>query len=139
MDSAEIFFLLLSCIGIFVVFMIILIKVIADIQYKKYIKSIKAGDIFCFRNDANSYYQEYKHELENPFKSNYRSVHFPSLTYIIKELKESKSGETWVCYAIISTPEDVDTPEKLSSLPEYYTTLNEFLEFRERVDHVEIQ
>lgn len=142
MNNTEIFFILWPCIGIFVVFMMILINIIADIQYEKFIKSIKVGDIFCFCSDVNLYYQrinEYKHELENPFNSNYKLVHFPFLTCIIKELKESKSRETWVCYAIISTYEDVNTYKKLSSLPEYYKSLTEFLECRERVDHVEIQ
>lgn len=140
MNSAEIS-VLLSCISIFVAGIMIFANVIANRKEKKYIKSIKAGDIFCFRTDVNSYYrkiEEYKHELENPFKSTHRPLCFPSLTCIIKELKESKSGETWLSYVIIRTPEDLDNVERLSSLPEHYESLIEFLEYRERVERFKI-
>ena len=56
----------------------------------------------------------------------------------IKELKESESGEIWVCYGTIRTSEDVDNSERLSSLVEHYASLNEFLEVRERVERFEI-
>ena len=67
MNSAEIS-VLLSCISIFVAFVMILTNVMVNRKEKKYIKSIKVGDIFCFRTDVNSQYrkiEEYKHELEN--------------------------------------------------------------------------
>ncbi len=138
MDSVEICILFVSG---FVAFIMILANVISNIKEKKYIKSIKVGDIFCFRTDVNSYYrkiEEYKHELENPFTSTHKSLCFPSLTCIIKEMKESKSGETWVCYVIIRTPEDINNVEKLSMSPKHYESLNEFLEYRERVERFEL-
>ena len=140
MNSAEIS-VLLSCISIFVAFVMILTNVMVNRKEKKYIKSIKVGDIFCFRTDVNSYYrkiEEYKHELENPFRSNHRPLCFPSSTCIIKELKESKSGETWVCFVVIRNPEDINNVEKLSISAEHYESLNEFLEYRERVERFEI-
>lgn len=140
MDSAEIC-ILLSCVSVFVATIMILANVIVNKKQKKYIESIKAGDIFVFHLDVNLYYrriEEYKHELENPFDPNIEPFRFPCHTYIIKELKKSETGETWVCYVIIKTPDKIYTAENSDILTEHYESLNEFLEFRERVERFEI-
>ena len=138
MHNKELFFLLLSCVGIFVVVMMILINVIIQHKEKKFIKSIKAGDIFVYDTNVSLYYDRIKKYKDNPFDSTKLLV-FPFNTCLIKELKESENGETWVCYNRICTPEEISIAEKTDILTNLYSPLNEFLEFRERVDHVEIQ
>lgn len=98
MDNTEIC-ILLTCISIFVAVMMILLNVIVKTKEKKYIESIKVGDIFCFQIDVNPYYKRiemYLYELTNPFESTTVPLVFPYGTCIIKDLKKSKSGEMWV-------------------------------------------
>ena len=130
-------YIVLSCTVGFVVFMIILINVIIYHKEKKFIKSIKAGDIFVNDTDVSLYYDRIKNYKDNPFESAELLV-FPFNTCIIKELKESETGETWVCYNIIRTPKEISIAEKTDILTNLYSPLNEFLEFRERVKRFEM-
>ena len=134
MDSAEIRVLLYSI--IFVVIVVILVHIILNIKEKKYIKSIKVGDIFVYRTDVDLYYEtieKYKYDLDNPFESTPTVLTFPVNTCIIKELKESKTGEMWVCYNLINTLNEINIAEKTSELVNHYRRLDDFLEFRKRV------
>ena len=136
MGNAEMYIVLSCTIG-FVVGMIILINVIIYHKEKKFIKSIKAGDIFVYDTDVSLYYYKIKNYKDNPFDSTSLLV-FPLNTCIIKELKESETGETWVCYNIIRTPKEISIAEKTDILANLYSPLNEFLEFRARVKRFEI-
>lgn len=136
MDNTEMYIVLSCTIG-FVVIMVILINVITHHKGKKFIKSIKAGDIFVDDSNVSLYYKRIENYKNNPFDSSELLV-FPFNTCIIKELKESETGETWVCYNIIRTPKEISIAEKTDILTNFYSTLNEFLEFRERVKRFEI-
>ena len=139
MDSAEIR-VLLYCIS-FAAIVVILVHIILNIKENKYIKSIKAGDIFVYRTDVDLYYEtieKYKYDLDNPFESTPTVLTFPVNTCIIKELKESKTGEMWVCYNLINTLNDITIAEKTSELVNHYRRLDDFLEFRKRVKRFEI-
>lgn len=139
MDSTEIR-VLLYCIS-FAVIVVILVHIILIMKEKKYIKSIKAGDIFVYRTDVDSYYEtieKYKYELDNPFESTPIVLTFPVNTCIIKELKESKTGEMWVCYNLINTLNEITIAEKTSELVNHYRRLDDFLEFRKRVKRFEM-
>lgn len=140
MDKAEIC-ILLTCISIFVAVMMILLNVIVNRKQKKYIESIKVGDIFCYSSDVNSYYKEierYKHELTNPFDPTPPPLIFPRSTCIIKELKESDIGEMWICYNLIGNVKELKIAENSDSLVKHYRSLDEFLDLRERVERFEI-
>lgn len=130
-------YIVLSCTIGFVVFMIILINVISQRKEKKFIKSIKAGDIFVDDSNVGLYYDRIKYYKDNPFDPTELLV-FPFNTCIIKELRESETGETWVCYNIIRTPKEISIAEKTDILTNFYSPLNEFLEFRERVKRFEL-
>lgn len=142
MNSTEIY-VLLSGIAVFVAIVIMIlvsIKVYRK-EKKKCIESIKPGDIFCFYSDVDAYYREferYKHELTNPFDPTPLPLIFPGGTCIIKELKESNTGEIWVCFNLIGNPEELNIAENSDKLVKHYRTLNEFLELREKVERVEI-
>ena len=136
MGNAEMY-IVFSCIIGFVVGMMILINVIIYYKEKKFIKSIKAGDIFVYDIDVSLYYKRIENYKNNPFDSSEFLV-FPFNTCIIKELKKSETGETWVCYNIIRTPKEISIAEKTDILTNFYSPLNEFLEFRERVKRFEI-
>ena len=136
MDNTEMY-IVLSCTVGFVVIMMILINVITHHKGKKFIKSIKAGDIFVDDSNVSLYYKRIENYKNNPFDSSELLV-FPFNTCIIKELKESETGETWVCYNIIRTPKEISIAEKTDILTNFYSPLNEFLEFRERVKRFEI-
>lgn len=140
MDSAEIG-VLLSCISVFVATIMILVNVIVHRKEKKYIENTKVGDIFCFCTEVDLYYrkiEKYKHELTNPFDPTPTLLTFPNSTCIIKGLKESKSGEMWVCYNLINTPDEIIVAENTDILVKHYRTLDEFLALRERVERFEI-
>jgi len=119
----------------------LLINTIKNRKRQKYIESIKPGDIFCFYKDVGLYYnkfEKYKHELTNPFDPTPVPLTFPSGTCIIKELKESSTGDMWVCYNLIGDPEELTRAENSDILVKHYRTLEEFLELREKVERVEI-
>lgn len=130
-------YIVLACVTAFVVIMMILINVIEHHKEKKYIKSIKVGDIFVDDMDVSLYYKRIENYKANPFDSTELLV-FPFNTCIIKELKESETGETWVCYNIIRTSKEISIAEKTDILTNFYSPLNEFLEFRERVKRFEL-
>lgn len=136
MDNTEMY-IVLSCTVGFVVIMVTLINIITHHKEKKFIKSIKAGDIFVYDTDVSLYYKRIENYKNNPFDSTELLV-FPFNTCIIKELKESETGETWVCYNIIRTPKEISIAEKTDILTNFYSSLNEFLEFRERVKRFEL-
>ena len=136
MDNTEMY-IVLACTTVFVVIMMILINIITHHKEKKFIKSIKAGDIFVYDTDVSLYYKRIENYKNNPFDSTELLV-FPFNTCIIKELKESETGETWVCYNIIRTPKEISIAEKTDILTNFYSPLNEFLEFRERVKRFEL-
>ena len=139
MDIAEIR-VLLYCIS-FAILVVILVHIILIMKEKKYIKSIKVGDIFVYRTDVDLYYEtieKYKYELDNPFESTPIVLTFPVNTCIIKELKESKTGEMWVCYNLVDTPDEITIAENTSNFTNHYRTLDDFLEIRERVKRFEI-
>ena len=136
MDNTEMY-IVLACSAVFVVTMMILINVIEHHKEKKFIKGIKAGDIFVDDMDVSLYYKRIENYKNNPFDSTELLV-FPFNTCIIKELKESETGETWVCYNIIRTPKEISIAEKTDILTNFYLPLNEFLEFRERVKRFEL-
>lgn len=137
MDNNTEMYIVLACTTVFVVIMMILINIITHRKEKKFIKSIKAGDIFVDDTDVSLYYNRIENYKNNPFDSTELLV-FPFNTCIIKELKESETGETWVCYNIIRTPKEISIAEKTDILTNFYSPLNEFLEFRERVKRFEI-
>lgn len=137
MDNNTEMYIVLACTTAFVVIMMILINIITYHKEKKFIKSIKAGDIFVNNIDVSLYYDRIENYKNNPFDSTELLV-FPFNTCIIKELKESETGETWVCYNIIRTPKEISIAEKTDILTNLYSPLNEFLEFRERVKRFEI-
>ena len=136
MDNTEMYIALICAIG-FVVIPVTLVNIITYHKEKKFIKSIKAGDIFVYDTDVSLYYSRIENYKNNPFDSTELLV-FPFNTCIIKELKESETGETWVCYNIIRTPKEISIAEKTDILTNFYSPLNEFLEFRERVKRFEI-
>ena len=136
MDNTEMYIVLLCSVG-FVVITAALMHIITHHKEKKFIKSIKAGDIFVYDTDVSLYYKRIENYKNNPFDSTELLV-FPFNTCIIKELKESETGETWVCYNIIRTPKEISIAEKTDILTNLYSPLNEFLEFRERVKRFEI-
>lgn len=137
MDNNTEMYIVLACTTVFVVIMMILINIITHHKEKKFIKSIKAGDIFVYDTDVSLYYNRIENYKNNPFDSTELLV-FPFNTCIIKELKESETGETWVCYNIIRTPKEISIAEKTDILTNFYSPLNEFLEFRERVKRFEL-
>ena len=137
MDNNTEMYIVLACTTVFVVIMMILINIITHHKEKKFIKSIKAGDIFVYDTDVSLYYNRIEKYKNNPFDSTELLV-FPFNTCIIKELKESETGETWVCYNIIRTPKEISIAEKTDILTNFYSPLNEFLEFRERVKRFEL-
>ena len=137
MDNNTEMYIVLACTTVFVVIMMILINIITHHKEKKFIKSIKAGDIFVDDTDVSLYYNRIKNYKDNPFDSTELLV-FPFNTCIIKELRESETGETWVCYNIIRTPKEISIAEKTDILTNFYSPLNEFLEFRERVKRFEL-
>ena len=137
MDNNTEMYIVLSCTTAFVVIMMILINIITHHKEKKFIKSIKAGDIFVYDTDVSLYYNRIENYKNNPFDSTELLV-FPFNTCIIKELRESETGETWVCYNIIRTPKEISIAEKTDILTNFYSPLNEFLEFRERVKRFEL-
>ena len=136
MDNTEMYIVLLCSVG-FVVITAALMNIITHHKEKKFIKSIKAGDIFVNDIDVSLYYDRIKNYKDNPFEPAELLV-FPFNTCIINELKESETGETWVCYNIIHTPKEISIAEKTDILTNLYSPLNEFLEFRERVKRFEI-
>lgn len=136
MDNTEMYIVLLCSVG-FVVITATLMHIITHHKEKKFIKSIKAGDIFVYDTDVSLYYKRIENYKNNPFDSTELLV-FPFNTCIIKELKESETGETWVCYNIIRTPKEISIAEKTDILTNFYSPLNEFLEFRERVKRFEL-
>lgn len=136
MDNTEMYIVLL-CSVCFVAITAALMNIITHHKEKKFIKSIKAGDIFVYDTDVSLYYKRIENYKNNPFDSTELLV-FPFNTCIIKELKESETGETWVCYNIIRTPKEISIAEKTDILTNFYSPLNEFLEFRERVKRFEI-
>ena len=137
MDNNTEMYIVLACTTVFVVIMMILINIITHHKEKKFIKSIKAGDIFVYDTDVSLYYNRIENYKNNPFDSTELLV-FPFNTCIIKELKEPETGETWVCYNIIRTPKEISIAEKTDILTNFYSPLNEFLEFRERVKRFEL-
>ena len=136
MDNTEMYIVLVCSIG-FVMITAALMNIITHRKEKKFIKSIKAGDIFVYDTDVSLYYNRIENYKGNPFDSTELLV-FPFNTCIIKELKESETGETWVCYNIIRTPKEISIAEKTDILTNFYSPLNEFLEFRERVKRFEL-
>lgn len=136
MDNTEMY-IVLACTTVFVVITAALMNIITHHKEKKFIKSIKPGDIFVDDTDVSLYYNRIENYKNNPFDSTELLV-FPFNTCIIKELKESETGETWVCYNIIRTPKEISIAEKTDILTNFYSPLNEFLEFRERVKRFEI-
>ena len=136
MDNTEMYIVLVCSIG-FVMITAALMNIITHRKEKKFIKSIKAGDIFVYDTDVSLYYNRIENYKNNPFDSTELLV-FPFNTCIIKELKESETGETWVCYNIIRTPKEISIAEKTDILTNFYSPLNEFLEFRERVKRFEL-
>ena len=136
MDNTEMYIVLLCSVG-FVAITTALMNIITHHKEKKFIKSIKAGDIFVYDTDVSLYYKRIENYKNNPFDSTELLV-FPFNTCIIKELKESETGETWVCYNIIRTPKEISIAEKTDILTNFYSPLNEFLEFRERVKRFEL-
>lgn len=140
MTNTEICIIFL-CATAFVSVMMILINTITNRKRQKYIESIKPGDIFCFSSDIDLYYkkfEKYKHELTNPFNPTSIPLVFPGGTCIIKELKESETGEMWICYNLIGGPEELSMAENSDVLIKHYRTLDEFLALRNRVKRVEI-
>ena len=136
MDNTEMYIVLSCTVGV-VVITAALMNIITHHKEKKFIKSIKAGDIFVYDTDVSLYYNRIENYKNNPFDSTELLV-FPFNTCIIKELKESETGETWVCYNIIRTPKEISIAEKTDILTNFYSPLNEFLEFRERVKRFEL-
>ena len=136
MDNTEMYIVLLCSVG-FVVITAAIMNIITHHKEKKFIKSIKTGDIFVYDTDVSLYYKRIENYKNNPFDSTELLV-FPFNTCIIKELKESETGETWVCYNIIRTPKEISIAEKTDILTNFYSPLNEFLEFRERVKRFEL-
>ena len=137
MDNNTEMYIVLSCAIGFVMITATLMNIITHHKEKKFIKSIKAGDIFVYDTDVSLYYNRIENYKNNPFDSTELLV-FPFNTCIIKELRESETGETWVCYNIIRTPKEISIAEKTDILTNFYSPLNEFLEFRESVKRFEL-
>jgi signal peptidase I len=140
LSSIEILWVFVG-VNIFLISLYIIVYKIYNKTKEEFIKSIKPGDIFVFTSKVNWYYnkiEEYKHDLENPFDSNPPRLFFPDSTCIIKGVKKSKTGELWVCYCLIDSPDDIIVAENSDVLTKHYRTLDDFLGLRERVERFEI-
>ena len=69
MDNNTEMYIVLACTTVFVVIMMILINIITHHKEKKFIKSIKAGDIFVYDTDVSLYYNRIENYKNNPFDS----------------------------------------------------------------------
>jgi hypothetical protein len=65
-----------------------IIVCIKDMQWRKYLNSIKVGDVF-YDNYAIIY-----HLPENPFTNDYITYNY----MVIRDIKKNNKGETWVKY-----------------------------------------
>lgn len=140
LSSNEILWIFVG-VSIFLILLYIIVYKIYNKTKEEFIKSIKPVDIFVFTSKVNWYYnkiEEYKHDLENPFDSNPSPLFFPDSTCIIKDIKKSKTGELWVCYCLIDSPDDIIVAENSDVLTKHYRTLDVFLGLRERVERFEI-
>ena len=85
-------------------------------EYKKYIDSIKVGDIFVPNFDNN---------LDDPFAE---KPDYSEYSKVIVDIKKNNKGETWVKYKWL----------KIDNGIEYTKELHEFLETQIRVKQSEI-
>ena len=85
-------------------------------EYKKYIDSIKVGDIFV---------PNFDNDLDDPFAEN---PDYSEYSKVIVDIKKNNKGETWVKYKWL----------KIDNGIEYTKELHEFLETQIRVKQSEI-
>ena len=85
-------------------------------EYKKYIDSIKVGDIFVPNFDNN---------LDDPFAE---KPDYSEYSKVIVDIKKNNKGETWVKYKWL----------KIDNGIEYTKELHEFLKTQIRVEQSEI-
>ena len=85
-------------------------------EYKKYIDSIKVGDIFV---------PNFDNDLDDPFAE---KPDYSEYSKVIVDIKKNNKGETWVKYKWL----------KIDNGIEYTKELHEFLETQIRVKQSEI-
>ena len=90
-----------------------------DMNYRKYVESIKIGDTFCHNCFKFS-------DIDDPFSENYDTLGFDPYYHVtILDIKKNTKGETWVKYCftrVLNTPHCEWTEE-----------INKFLRYRTRI------
>lgn len=109
----------------------ILCSLISNYKYKRFLNSIKPGDVFTYKSRVNSYHwrvEDYLKELRSPFKQEALLV-YPEGTCVITDIKTNEHGETWFAYKTIGSLRDFNDPTKYV----HYDEIHEFLDYRSRV------
>ena len=123
MYSAEIIiYVIIGCLGsLFVTLAILNVRNEQkhDMNYRKYVDSIKIGD--TFGNDSFKF-----SDIDDPFSENYGSDGFdPEYHVTILDIKKNTKGETWVKWCF--------TRRLNEDHCEWTEEINEFLRYRTRI------
>ena len=92
-----------------------------DINYRKYVESIRAGDTFGHNSFKFS-------DIDDPFSENYDTQEFdPQYHVTILDIKKNHKGETWVKYCFtksINNPNHGTWSEEINTFLRYRTRIS---------------
>ena len=113
-----------------VTFIFIGMHIYCVVARRRFIQTVRVGDLFICDYDLDTYHRWLYEETHNPYKLK-TDFYYPSGTYIIRDVKHNDKGEIWVAY----DPIHYET-EKPSRVP-YTKEINSFLNDKTRIKNIE--
>lgn len=121
---------ILIVIPVVVTFVFMGIHIHCVVARRKFIRTVRVGDLFICDYDLDTYHRWLYEETHNPYKVK-TDFYYPSGTYIIRDVRHNDKGEIWVAY----DPIHYET-ERPSRVP-YTKEINSFLNDKTRIKNIE--
>lgn len=121
---------ILIVIPVVVTFVFMGIHIYCGIRRKRFIQSVRVGDLFINDYDLDTYYRWLYEETHNPYTIKGKEFYYPSGTYIVRDIKQNDKGEIWVAYDCVHYESEKPLKHHLTK------EINEFLDSRTRIKNI---
>lgn len=122
--------IILIVIPVVVTFVFMGIHIYCVVRRKRFIQTIRVGDLFINDYDLDTYYRWLYEETHNPYTVKGKEFYYPTGTYIVRDIKHNDKGEIWVAYDSIHYESEKPSKHPLTK------EINKFLDDRTRIKNI---
>lgn len=117
-------------IPVIVTFVFIGLHIYCVVRRKRFIQTVRVGDLFINDYDLDTYYRWLYEETHNPYTVKGKEFYYPTGTYIVRDIKHNDKGEIWVAYDSVHYESEKPLKHHLTK------EINKFLDTKTRIKNI---